>query len=171
MRQLFPALAYFICHSDKEILAIACTTLAYLTDGPNKRIQELLDANVVPRLVPSLVRLLDRSEVSIITPTLRVIGNIVAGTAVQTDSVLAAGCCPLLAKLLEHSQRSIVKEAAWTVSNIAAGNAIQIQALISNNVIRPLIDVLAKGHFTCQKEAAWTIANISKGNWLFISLF
>ena len=98
-----------------------------------------------------------------VTPTLRTIGNIVTGSDVQTDSVLAAGACPVLAKLLDHTKLNIVKEAAWTVSNVAAGNAVQIQALITDNVIRPLINVLAKGDFKCQKEAAWAITNITLG--------
>jgi importin subunit alpha-2 len=104
--------------------------------------------------------LLENNEAAVIIPTLRTIGNIVTGSDVQTDSVLAAGACPLLVRLLVHANMKIVKFAAWTVSNIAAGNAIQIQALFTNNVVRPLVDVLGKGDFECQKEAARAITNI-----------
>jgi importin subunit alpha-2 len=111
---------------------------------------------------------LDHTEVSVITPSLRTIGNIVTGSEVQTDSVLAAGACPLLAKLLEHYKMNIIKVAAWAVSNIAAGDSVQIEALFSNDVIRPLVEVLANGDFICQKEAARTITNITFG---IINLF
>merc|ERR1719187_757010 len=96
VKQCLPALSKLVNHTD----------------------QEVVDAGVVP----SLVRLLDSGELSVVTPSLRTLGNIVTGNDTQTDSVLAAMAVPVFAKLLQHPKMNIVKEAAWTISNITAGN-------------------------------------------------
>ena len=81
MDTCLPALAQLIHHTDKEVLSDSCWTLSYLTDGSNEKIQKVVDANVVPRLV----ELLSVGEVSVLTPALRSIGNIVTGDDCQTQ--------------------------------------------------------------------------------------
>merc|ERR1712126_268643 len=102
-------------------------------------------------------------EISVMTPSLRTLGNIVTGNDSQTDAVLAAQSVPVFAKLLQHPKMNIVKEAAWTVSNITAGNSNQIQIVIDAGCLQPLIDILIKGDFKAQKEAAWAITNLTSG--------
>lgn len=50
-----------------------------MTDGPNERIQTVVDAGVVDRLV----ELLASPECKVLTPALRTVGNIVTGSDVQ----------------------------------------------------------------------------------------
>jgi importin subunit alpha-6/7 len=52
--QCLPVLARFIYHGDNEVLSDACWALSYLSDGPNNKIQAVIDAGVCRRLVELL---------------------------------------------------------------------------------------------------------------------
>jgi hypothetical protein len=67
----------------------------------------------------------------VVSPALRVVGNIVTGDDEQTQRVLNCNLLKTLKNLLTNlSNNSIVKEACWTLSNITAGNERQIQVCI-----------------------------------------
>jgi len=157
IRQLLPALAYLIQHTDTNILVDTVWAISYLTDAGNNIIQMVIDAGFVPYLVP----LLGHQEVKVVTAALRAVGNIVTGTDEQTQVVLNHDALKYFHSLLNHPKQKINKEAVWFLSNITAGTKIQVQAVIDAHLIPQVIHLLSKGDLATRREAAWCINNLS----------
>jgi len=154
-----PTLAHMVNSNDEEVLTDAAWALSYLSDGPNERIQKVIEAGVCKRLV----ELLQHVSFSVVTPALRTVGNIVTGDDSQTQIIIDCGAVQRLGQLLSSPKKGIRKEACWTISNITAGTKDQIQAAINANIIPPLIELLTNAEFDIKKEAAWAISNATSG--------
>jgi len=159
VRPALGTLAQLIYSQDDEVLTDACWALSYLSDGPNEKIQAVIESGVVRRIV----ELLMHPQPSVQTPALRTAGNIVTGDDLQTQIVINCSALPCLLALLGSQKKGIRKEACWTLSNITAGNKQQIQAVIDANVLPPLIQLLSNAEFDIRKEAAWAISNATSG--------
>lgn len=152
-------LANMIYNNDEEVLTDAAWALSYLSDGPNDRIQKVIEAGVCRRLV----ELLNHVSFAVVTPALRTVGNIVTGDDMQTQIVINCGALSRLGSLLLSPKKGIRKEACWTISNITAGTKDQIQCVFDNNIIPPLVELLKNADFDIKKEAAWAISNATSG--------
>lgn len=159
VRPALPTLAQLIYSTDNDVLTDACWALSYLSDGPNEKIQAVIQAGVCRRLV----ELLMHQSPAVQTPALRTVGNIVTGDDLQTQIIINFSALPCLLALLSSPKKGIRKEACWTISNITAGNRDQIQAVIEANLIPPLIHLLAHAEFDIRKEAAWALSNATSG--------
>merc|ERR1711977_650557 len=133
-----PVLSHMIYSNDEEVLTDAAWALSYLSDGPNDRIQKVIESGVCRRLV----ELLNHISFSVQTPSLRTVGNIVTGDDMQTQIVINCGALNRLGALLLSPKKGIRKEACWTISNITAGDKDQIQAVVDANIIPPLVGLL-----------------------------
>jgi hypothetical protein len=154
-----PTLAKLVYNSDDEVLTDACWALSYISDGPNEKIQAVIDTGISRRLV----ELLMHNSYLVQTPALRTIGNIVTGDDVQTQVILNVGAMPCIGSLLSSDKKGIKKEACWTISNITAGNSRQIQAVLDGGLFPKIIDLMSTSEFDIKKEAAWTISNATSG--------
>lgn len=152
-------MANLIQATDEEILIDACWAISYLSDGPNERIQAVIESGVCSRLV----ELLNHPSTTVQTPALRSAGNIVTGDDMQTQTIINCGVLTALYHLLSSPKEGIRKEACWTISNITAGNTTQIQAVIEANMIPPLVHILSSGDFKTKKEACWALCNATSG--------
>lgn len=159
VRPALSTLAQLIFSPDEEVLTDSCWALSYMSDGPNEKIQAVIEAGVCRRLVELLLN----PSPAVQTPALRTVGNIVTGNDLQTQFVINNNALPCLLALLSSPKKGIRKEACWTISNITAGNKEQIQAVIENNIIPPLIQLLTNAEFDIRKEAAWAISNATSG--------
>ncbi|TYG58843.1 hypothetical protein ES288_D08G254900v1 [Gossypium darwinii] len=139
VKPALPVLRELIYLNDEEVLTDACWALSYLSDGPNDKIQAVIEAGVCPRLV----ELLGHPSPTVLIPALRTVGNIVTGDDNQT----------------QYQERSLLD----SISNITAGNKAQIQAVIEANIILPLVHLLQLAEFDIKKEAAWAISNATSG--------
>ncbi|XP_076802916.1 importin subunit alpha-1-like [Clavelina lepadiformis] len=158
--QLLPTIVKLVNVDDTQVKTDVCWALSYITDGPNDRIELVLNTGVLE----TLVRLLStESEGMLLTPVLRVIGNVVTGTDLQTQRVIDLGALVAFKKLLINDKATIQKEAAWTISNITAGTQSQIQAVIDADIVPILIHLLTNGDFKTQKEACWAVTNFTSG--------
>jgi len=111
-----------------------------------------------------LVKHLNNTSTTVITPALRTLGNFVSGNDHQTQAVLDAGALIYMTQLLHNPKKNIRKETCWLLSNIAAGNHNQISTLLHTKGMIPLVlNQLASGEWDVKKEAAWVISNIATG--------
>ena len=159
VKPALPTLATLLFQQDDEVLTDACWALSYLSDGPNEKIQTVIESGVCM----GLVELLSHPSPTVQTPALRTVGNIVTGDDLQTQVIVNCGALPCLLSLLGSPKKGIQKEACWTISNITAGNNVQIQSVVDANIIPPLINLLTNAKFEIKKEAAWAISNATSG--------
>lgn len=162
---MLPVLANLIYSEDTDTLADACWAISYLSEGPNDKVQTVIEAGVCRRLV----ELLMHEQFKVVSAALRAVGNIVTGNDVQTQVldkflpllshspclqlsriavsyqiVINCSVLPCLLHLLSSARESIRKEACWTISNITAGNRTQIQVLLPHAMsLPPLYHTLA----------------------------
>jgi importin subunit alpha-6/7 len=109
-----------------------------------------------------VVELLASRNRSVILPAVRTIGNIVAGTDVQTQVAVDCGVVGRLNELLASGSRHLRKEALRSLSNITAGTPEHINAVIEANAVPSIIALSKATELEIREEALWTLSNLAQ---------
>lgn len=163
VRKSAMALANLLDDKDEQVLKDACLGLCQLFgEGiQNDRIQAILEANVVPKLVALLRPSKSRSvPISVQSAALQVLGNVACGDDRQTQVVIDSDALPCLRALLSSSDRGIRKEVCWIVSNITESSH-QVQDVLDADILPPLLKLLDNQDTACREDATWVLFNLS----------
>ena len=156
-----PLLANLLKMNCKEAMMDACWALSYISDGDDNRIQAVMNFEGITQ---TIVSLLGTDNNSILTPTVRILGNFVSGNDMQTQAVIDAGILSYANRLLTYPRRAIRKEGCWLLSNIAAGTHDQIDQLMRlNKDMLLVVDAVRDAEWEVRKEATWVVSNIATG--------
>lgn len=66
---------------DREILADCCWAISYHSDANKNKIQVVVDSKVIPRIIKNLME----TNMALLVPSIRILGNISTGSAEHTN--------------------------------------------------------------------------------------
>ena len=156
-----PVLAELIKNDDESVKVDATWALSYISDGDERRIEEVIRHCNLELLTQMLLS----EKTNVIIPALRTMGNFVTGTDSQTQRVIDSGVLAALVRLINHDKKNIRKETCWLISNIAAGTPNQKSELFQFNEILPAVlgQLSVSATWDVRKEAAYVISNLTEG--------
>lgn len=184
------ALVKAISQISPEVLATeAAWVLADVSAGPEKHLSRLVELRILPALysriktaVESFIgaaTVLDNEEnvsgggsggLAVLTPTLRSLGNFVAGGGdAVLESLLESGeggnnVLKSVVICAESRRHGLQREAAWVLGNVAgAPGRAGVEAMKRAGALPALMALLKDQPFHVKKEAAFALANVCAG--------
>lgn len=156
---------------DVKLVSEILWLITYIIARNTRNLEHLVQAGVGPPMVKVLVEAVKGLEqdisnaMTILIPSLRGMGNIIAGASPEYVATLLEGENGLvvgaLIECLKSSHRGIQKEAAWALSNIAGcPNRIGADLVIRAGAVPVLMELIQKAAFDVRKEAAFVMANL-----------
>jgi hypothetical protein len=138
--------------TDKECLVDLAWSLSYLTD-PNPEVVAILSARV--DCIEKLISIVRDGIPVLITPSLRILGNIASSNKPEpVDVLIAHDVVPAIFQVMDRgSSVSLQKESSWLLSNITAGTKEQVASVIDHtDLMLLLVEKIKSGHVDVRKE-------------------
>jgi hypothetical protein len=133
-----------------------------LSQNDDPPIQEIIDANGIPRLIGFTERYGD--------PQLQyeaawALTNLASGTTLQTQSIIDNGGITAFVRLLKHENIKVAEQAIWALGNIGGDNTDFRDQILKANALPPLVDIINKSDDVAViKNGTWALSNLVRGN-------
>jgi len=144
--------------SDEEVLSECIWSLVHISKKENEKIQLVLNSG----LYSNALRCLNVQSNSLVSPSVRLLGNICSGTHQQTQAMLSEGILDKLLALTSHEIPQLRKEVFWTISNIAAGTVDQCLFLLGHKIFEHIVEGLKDTDQEARKEVSYILSNLGK---------
>ena len=149
---------------NKELISDLCWACSYISDDNrqegNVHVPKYGDVLIKSGMIDKMIELLYATEFNIKQPSLRILGNLIAGTTDQTTYVLHHGFLVKCTALLNVTKPDIRKETVWILSNIAAGTNEQKNALFQSGLVEKVIKMMHTDILNVKNECLWLLAHL-----------
>lgn len=162
VREAIPYLIRLIRSADTSVKVDSLWALAFLTENADSFHESVATESVCGYLISTLSEV---SDLKVVMPTLRIVGNLVSNTNDKfTTLLISYGLLNCMNNVLNHERPTIRKEACWTLSNVLAGQESHIMAVLNAGLIPVVVDMLEDKRQDIVREATWCIANGVSGS-------
>jgi HEAT repeat protein len=157
-----PQLVAMIASEDPAV-QLDCVTQfrRLLSIERNPPIQEVIDAEVVPRLVEFLTH--DHHS-ALQFEAAWTLTNIASGTTKHTNRVIQHGAIGQFVRLLESQSEDVREQAVWALGNIGGDSHRLRDLVLQANVMPPLLALCTpNAKITMLRNATWALSNLCRG--------
>jgi hypothetical protein len=138
---------------------IGLRKLLSIEGGPP--IQEVIDSNIVPRLIDFMG---NEYEPHLQLEAAWALTNVASGTTQQTQIVIDQGGIPCFVKLLKCKRVEVAEQAIWAIGNIAGDSAEFRDKILEWGGLEPILNLIKNGATNAIiKHGTWAISNLCRG--------
>jgi len=161
LKQL-PALVAAVKSSEPSRQLYAVTQFRKLLSiERNPPIQEVIDSNVVPRLVEFLKY---THNTTLQFEAAWALTNIASGTTKHTRVVIDSGAVRIFVQLMKSPNEDVREQAVWALGNIAGDSHVCRDLVLKSGALEPLLQLCRpSAKITMLRNATWTLSNFCRG--------
>jgi len=131
-----------------------------ISDENKPPIQEVINTNIIPRLV----HLLARGPDDVQFEAAWVLINLCSGTKEQTQHVINAGAIPLFVHALGHAAGKVREQCVWALGNISGDCPEHRDIVIKHGGVQALLMLFSDNlNVTTLRNLTWTLSNLCRG--------